>query len=189
MTQLENYSQSTQKQIEESARADHERTRLQSKLTEAQHERDQAKQELAELNVKHSSAIAQNQRLLEQLRIFEQESFEIQARIRRGVEIERENENMAKNVEAQRERERDMARQAEELKGQLRQRELEIERLLGKNDNVNYFQRNLEVELGQLRAESMRLNEALNACKTEEVRQEQRRNQMELEILDLKRNA
>ena len=82
-----------------------------------------------------------------------------------------------------------MARQVEELRGQLRQRELEIERLLGKNDNVNYFQRNLEVELGQLRAESMRLNEALNTCKTEEVRQEQKRNQMELEILDLKRNA
>jgi len=46
---------------------------------------------------------------------------------------------MAKSAEAQREREREMARQAEELKGQLRQRELEIERLLGKNDNVNYF--------------------------------------------------
>lgn len=39
-------------------RADHERGRLQSKLTEAQHELGQAKQELAELNVKHSSAIA-----------------------------------------------------------------------------------------------------------------------------------
>lgn len=96
---------------------------------------------------------------------------------------------MAKTAESQRERERDMARQVEELKGQLRQRELEIERLLGKNDNVNYFQRNLEVEIGQLRQESMRLNEALNASKTEEVRHEQKRNQMDLEILDLKRNA
>jgi len=35
----------------------------------------------------------------------------------------------------------------------------------------------------------LRLSEALNACKTEEVHHEQKRNQMELEILDLKRNA
>ena len=96
---------------------------------------------------------------------------------------------MAKIADSMREKEREQARLIEELKGQLRQRELEIERLLGKNDNVNYFQRNLEQELSQLRGESLRLTEALNACKTEEVRQEQKRNQLELEIIDLKRTA
>jgi len=36
--------------------------------------------------------------------VLEQESFEIQARLRRGIEVERENENISRSVEAQRER-------------------------------------------------------------------------------------
>ena len=64
-----------------------------------------------------------------------------------------------------------------------------MERLLGKNDNVSYFQRNLEQEMASLRGENLRLTESLNSAKTEEVRTEQRKNQLELEILDLKRNA
>jgi hypothetical protein len=39
--------------------------------------------------------------------LFEQESFEIQARIRGGIEVERENQNMFKTAEAYREKERD----------------------------------------------------------------------------------
>ena len=60
---------------------------------------------------------------------------------------------------------------------------------MGKNDNVNYYQRNLEQDMSQLRAENLRLSEALNASKTEEIRFEQRKNQYELEIIDLKRTA
>jgi len=73
------------------------------------------------------------------LRNLEQESFEISARVRRGIEVERENENISKSVEAQREKEREQARLIEELRGTVRQRDLDIERLLGKSDNVNYF--------------------------------------------------
>ena len=39
----------------------------------------------------------------------------------------------------------------------------------------------------QLRADNQRLAEALNQAKTEEVRHEQRKNQFEIEVLDLKR--
>lgn len=53
--------------------------------------------------------------------------------------MERENENISKSVEAQREKEREQARLIEELRGTVRQRDLDIERLLGKSDNVNYF--------------------------------------------------
>jgi hypothetical protein len=51
------------------------------------------------LNAKHSAVVAQNARLIEQLKALEQESFEIQARIRRGIEVERENENITRSVE------------------------------------------------------------------------------------------
>jgi hemerythrin-like domain-containing protein len=92
-------------------------------------------------------------------------------------------------VEQQREKEREQARLIEELRGTIRQRDLEIERLVGKHDNASYFQRTLEQEMSQLRQDNQRLQEALNAAKTEEVRGEQRKNQYELEILDLRRTA
>lgn len=67
-------------------------------------ERDLAKQEVAELQVKYTTLLQQNERIKEQLRLLESESFEIQARVRRGVEVERENENISRTVEAQRDR-------------------------------------------------------------------------------------
>ena len=66
--------------------------------------RDLAKQEVNELQVKYTTLLTQNERIKEQLRVLEQESFEIQARLRRGIEVERENENISRSVEAQRER-------------------------------------------------------------------------------------
>ncbi len=65
--------------------------------------------------------------------------------------MERENENISKSVEQQREKERENARLIEELRGTVRQRDLEIERLLGKHDNASYFSRTLEQEIAQLR--------------------------------------
>lgn len=70
-------------------------------------ERDLAKRDLVELNVKYTSLVHQNQKLIDQLKILEQESFEIQARIRRGIEVERENENITKTVDQYKEKERE----------------------------------------------------------------------------------
>ena len=76
---------------------------------------------------------------MEQLKALEQESFEIQARIRRGIEVERENENITRSVEQQREKEREQARVIEELRGTVRQRDQEIERMLAKIDSQGYL--------------------------------------------------
>lgn len=84
---------------------------------------------------------------MEQLKALEQESFEIQARIRRGIEVERENENITRSVEQQREKEREQARVIEELKGTVRQRDQEIERMLAKIDSQGYLQRTMEQEM------------------------------------------
>lgn len=61
-------------------------------------ERDLSKAELAELHVKYTTLLTSNERLKDQLRLLEQESFEIQARLRRGIEVERENENISRSV-------------------------------------------------------------------------------------------
>jgi len=81
---------------------------------------------------------------MEQLKALEQESFEIQARIRRGIEVERENENITRSVEQQREKEREQAREIEELRGTVRQRDQEIERMVAKIDSQGYLQRTME---------------------------------------------
>jgi hypothetical protein len=81
------------------------------------------------------------------LKALEQESFEIQARIRRGIEVERENENITRSVEQQREKEREQARVIEELRGTVRQRDQEIERMLAKIDSQGYLQRTMEQEM------------------------------------------
>jgi predicted nucleic acid-binding Zn-ribbon protein len=58
-------------------RLDYERGRLQSQVQTITNDRDLAKSELNELQVKYTTLVSQNERLKEQLRILEQESFEI----------------------------------------------------------------------------------------------------------------
>lgn len=113
-----------------------------------------AKGELAELQAKHTTVTTQNAKLLEQLRMFEKETFELEARIRRGIEVERENHNMTRTQEQQREKERELSRSIEELKGVIRQKDMEIDRLTGKQDNVSYYQRTLETEMQQVRQDN-----------------------------------
>ena len=84
---------------------------------------------------------------MEQLKALEQERIAIQARIRRGIEVERENENITRSVEQQREKEREQARVIEELRGTVRQSDQEIERMLAKIDSQGYLQRTMEQEM------------------------------------------
>jgi inhibitor of KinA sporulation pathway (predicted exonuclease) len=123
---------------------DYDRSRLSQKLIELQSERDLLKSELSELELKHTSLLTQNERLKDQLRILEQESYEIQARVRRGIEVERENENISRSVEQQREKELRQGLMIEELRGTIRSKDQDIERLQGKNETIGYHQRQLE---------------------------------------------
>ena len=62
--------------------------------------------------------------------------------------MERENESMTRTVEQWRERERELVRENEELRGNVRGKDAEIDRLMGKSDTVGYYQRQVEQELG-----------------------------------------
>lgn len=64
---------------------------------------------------------------------------------------------------------------------------MEVERLKGRSDNVSVHSRNLESEQHELREEIQRLMDMLNAAKNDQVKSEQRKNQAEIEILDLKK--
>ena len=54
---------------------------------------------------------------------------------------------------------------------------------------IGFHNRQTEQDLAQAKAEVQRLLDVINICKTEEVKSEQRKNQFELEILDLKRQV
>jgi hypothetical protein len=68
---------------------------------------------------------------MEQLRIFERESHEIQAKIKRGFEVERENENIGRVMDNLRDKERELTREVEDLKQVIKLKEAEIDRLKG----------------------------------------------------------
>ena len=112
-------------------RNEYEKNKLQSKVIELTNELEVTKEELTQINLKYNTLVAQNSKLMEQLRIFERESYEIQAKIKRGFEVERENENISKTVDNIRERERELLRQVEDLKQVIKLKENEIDRFKG----------------------------------------------------------
>jgi tetrahydromethanopterin S-methyltransferase subunit B len=76
---------------------------------------------------------------MEQLRLFEKESFEIQARIKRGFEAERENENIVRTVDEYREKERELNRIVEDLKHLMKLKDSDIDRVKGLSDNMSHL--------------------------------------------------
>jgi tetrahydromethanopterin S-methyltransferase subunit B len=88
---------------------------------------------------------------MEQLRLFEKESFEIQARIKRGFEAERENENIVRTVDEYREKERELNRIVEDLKHLMKLKDSDIDRVKGLSDNMSHLNKQLEREISELR--------------------------------------
>ena len=170
-------------------RSEYEKSKLQGRCVELQNDLDVARNDLNDLNAKHTHLIAQNSKLIEQLKLFEKESFEIQSKIRRGFEVERENENINKSVEQYRQIERDLNKQLDDLRSQIRQKDQEIDRLKSRTDNTSYYTKTLEQDMQQLRNENNTLNEQLNQQKTEVIRSQQQKNQNEIEVIDLRRNT
>lgn len=62
------------------------------------------------MSQKYANITVQNQKLIEQLQILEKESFEIETRIRRGLEIEKENKNNDKSIQILKDSERELQR-------------------------------------------------------------------------------
>lgn len=66
-------------------------------------------------------------------------------------------------------------------------KENEVERSKGQTYNVSSFSKNLEKEVQDLRDEVQRLNEIINNAKNDTLRTEHKKNQYEIEVLDLKK--
>jgi len=57
--------------------------------------------------------VTEKNALMQQLSQFEKDSFEIQAKVRRGIDLSKESEKVERNVIELRERERELVRQLE----------------------------------------------------------------------------
>lgn len=86
-----------------------------------------------------------------------------------------------------RDKERDFVRQIEDLKQLLAMKENEIERFKGQSQNVTSFSKSLEREISDLRDEVQRLNDIINNTQNDTLRTEHKKNQFEIEIIDLKK--
>lgn len=66
-------------------------------------------------------------------------------------------------------------------------KENEIERFKGQSQNVTSFSKSLEREISDLRDEVQRLNDIINNTQNDTLRTEHKKNQFEIEIIDLKK--
>lgn len=66
-------------------------------------------------------------------------------------------------------------------------KENEIDRTKGQTENVSHFSQSLEKENLELREEVQRLNDIINSGKNDTMRTEHKKNQAEIEIIDLKK--
>ena len=112
-TSLKTFSDTQQKTIEDATRGEFERNKLNQKIGELETELRIARKDTEELSVNYKTLVEQKNTLMQQLSHFEKDSFEIQARVRRGIEAEREVETKDKNLGSLKDKERDLQRKLE----------------------------------------------------------------------------
>lgn len=62
-----------------------------------------------------------------------------------------------------------------------------MDRMKGSSENVSSYSQNLEKEIEDLREEIKKLNDIINTNKNDLISNERRKNQAEIEILDMKK--
>lgn len=99
---------------------------------------------------------------MQQLAQFEKDSFEIQAKVRRGIDLSKESEKVERTVGELRERERDLVRQLEQLQVQMELKQSELERVTSKANSAQAYAKSLEQDLQEARDEICQLSSQLN---------------------------
>jgi len=73
---------------------------------------------------------------MEQLRKFEQESFEIQMKVKKGIDAENENKTHGEAISSLKYQERDLQRQIDTLNQQMTLKNSELDRFKGKMETL-----------------------------------------------------
>ena len=99
---------------------------------------------------------------MQQLTMFEKDSFEIQARVMRGLEAEKEVQNQGNQVESLKDQKRDVERQLEQKNTEAELKQNEILRLQQKLETVQSYNTTLEKDISETREQVAKLNSEIN---------------------------
>ena len=113
--QFSQLTASQQKQIEDITKAEFERNKLTQKVRDLEAQLSLSKQDTLVLATNYKQLVAEKNALMQQLSQFEKDSFEIQTKVRRGIDLSKESEKVERTVSELRERERELVRQLEQL--------------------------------------------------------------------------
>ena len=125
---------------------------------------------------------------MQQLTVFEKDSFEIQARVKRGIEAEREVEQKDQTVETLKDQKRDVERQLEQKNTETELKNNEILRLQQKLETVQSYNATLEKDISETREQAARLNAQINEGQDETLKTTNMKNKAELQVVDLQQS-
>ena len=90
--QLNRFDASNKNYIEQNVKTEFERQKMSKQVMELQNDVERLKSDNDDLTTQNFSLTEQNTLLVEQIKNFEKQSFEIQAKLQRGLEINSENQ-------------------------------------------------------------------------------------------------
>lgn len=100
--------------------------------------------------------------LVEQLRNFEKESFEIQTKVKRGLEADAESKTAGAAISSLKDTERELQRELDQANQKMTLKNSELDRANGKIETLNSYNETLEREVGELRNKVATLNSEIH---------------------------
>ena len=187
--QLENFSESNRAQIEGSARTEFERDKLQRAQIDLQNDYERVRADYQEVSDQNLVLTQQNAVLVEQLRNFEKESFEIQTKVKRGLEADAESKTAGAAISSLKDTERELQRGLDQANQKMTLKNSELDRASGKIETLNSYNETLEREIADLRNKVATLNSEIHEGQSATIKQEHAKNQQEIEVFDLKKQV
>ena len=167
-------------------KAEFERNKLTQKVRDLEAQLSLSKQDTADLATNYKQLVAEKNALMQQLAQFEKDSFEIQAKVRRGINLTKESEKVERNVSEMRDRERELIRQLEQLQVQMELKQSEQERLTSKATSAQAYAKSLEQDLEQARDEIRQLTGQINQGANENIKTVGKVNKQDVQIIELR---
>ena len=124
--------------------------------------------------------------LMQQLSQFEKDSFEIQAKVKRGIDLSKESEKVERTVSEMRDRERDLVRQLEQLQIQMELKQSEYERLNSKANSASAYAKTLEQDLQEARDEIFGLTGQINQGANDNIKTVGKVNKQDVQIVEMR---
>ena len=121
-----------------------------------------SRKDTEELAANYQKLVQEKNALMQQLTLFEKDSFEIQTRVKRGLEAEREVQNKDQVVEDLKDQKRDVERILEQRTTELELKSNEILRLQQKLETVQSYNATLEQDISETREQVAKLNGQVN---------------------------